>query len=278
LKWLPLAVLLELTRSLRCGAIQTQLSMRLKKENETNFHTVDTKGGPILVLYVVRRSNRSRRISIRVDSDHQALLTIPRRASMKEALSFFGQCGDWIVKQTKKITRPKSLLEYLSDNPNLSLNGAMCSVTFALTNRCPFCEYHSDSSQVVLRFDPQVVQEARIMEALKKLANQCLAERLFFLCKAKRIVAPARVTVRNQSSRWGSCSTSRAISLNWRLILLPTDLQDYVILHELAHLRQMNHSRSFWKLLGSYDPNTKDNDKRLSIVGRPIIGLGKMEE
>jgi predicted metal-dependent hydrolase len=55
------------------------------------------------------------------------------------------------------------------------------------------------------------------------------------------------VTVRNQRSRWGACSPSRAISLNWRLIQMPPSVSDYVIFHELMHLKQPNHSRRFWR-------------------------------
>lgn len=248
----------------------------LKKDTETSFHTVDTESGPILVPYVIRRSNRSRRIYVSVDEYNQALLTVPPRASIKAALAFLDQCGDWLVAQMAKMTRPKTILEYLRDHPKLSINGALCSVGFAFTNRCPFCEYDRETNKVILRYDPHVLQEARIKEALKKFAKSCLIERLMVLCELKGIDSPSRVTVRDQSSRWGSCSSSRGISLNWRLILLPVHLQDYVILHELAHLNEMNHSKSFWNLLITYDAKTKLHDKQLGERGRPIIALGKV--
>lgn len=248
--------------------------MPLKKDTETSFHTVDTESGPILVPCVIRRSSRSRRIYISIDEYNQALLTVPTRASIKAALAFLDQCGDWLVTQMAKTTRPKTMLEFLRDHPKLSINGAVCSVEFAFINRCPFCEYDRETNKVVLRYDPHVVQEARIKEALKKFAKSWLAERLAFLCELKSIEGPSRVTVRDQSSRWGSCSSSRGISLNWRLILLPVHLQDYVILHELAHLREMNHSKSFWNLLTIYDSKTKLHDKQLGEKGRPIIALG----
>ena len=236
---------------------------------------MNTEDGPILVPYVIRRSTRSRRIYVSVDEYNQALLTVPARATIKAALAFLDQCGDWLVTQMAKTTRPKTLLEYLRDHPKLSIEGAVCSVLFGFTNRCPFCEYNPVKNEVLLRYDPHVLQEARIKEALKKLAKQHLPDRLAHLCELKRIDAPSRVTVRDQSSRWGSCSSSRAISLNWRLILLPVYLQDYVILHELAHLKEMNHSRSFWELLMTYDSRTKIHDQQLGEKGRAIIALGK---
>lgn len=235
---------------------------------------MDTESGPILVPYLIRRSSRSRRIYLSIDEYNQALVTVPARASIKAALVFLDQCGDWLVAQMAKTTRPKTILEFLRDHPKFSINGAVCSVEFAFTNRCPFCEYDQETNNVVLRYDPHVVQEARIKEALKKFAKTCLAERLAYLCDLKGIDGPSRVTVRDQSSRWGSCSSSRGISLNWRLILLPVHLQDYVILHELAHLKEMNHSKSFWNLLTTYDSKTKLHDKQLGEKGRAIIALG----
>jgi predicted metal-dependent hydrolase len=66
---------------------------------------------------------------------------------------------------------------------------------------------------------------------------------------------PRRVTIRDQRSRWGSCSPGGDISLNWRLVLMPADVRDYVILHELAHLRVANHSRRFWKVMAEICPD-----------------------
>jgi predicted metal-dependent hydrolase len=76
---------------------------------------------------------------------------------------------------------------------------------------------------------------------------------------------PARVTIRNQSSRWGSCSPSRAISLNWRLIQTPDFVRDYIIIHELCHLREMNHSARFWQLVGRHCPDYREAEAWLKL-------------
>lgn len=236
---------------------------------------METRSGPIMVPYTIRRSTRSRSIYIRLDSQNQVLLTIPIRISMRVALEFLSQSGDWVVEEIAKAPPQKSILEFLKYKPYLTLNGTRCRVKLAFTDQCPYCEYNRKTSTVVLKYDPYSIHEARICEALKDLAKTCLVERVNHLCELKSIRRPNRVTVRNQSSRWGSCSCARGISLNWRLILLTSNLQDYVILHELAHLRQMNHSRPFWKLLESYDPRSGYNDRRLNEIGRTIICLGQ---
>ena len=79
------------------------------------------------------------------------------------------------------------------------------------------------------------------------------------------------MSVRNQVSRWGSCSFSGTISLNWRLVLLDPELMDYVILHELAHLKQMNHSDKFWNQLEKYDPLYKFHESEINKISSEIM-------
>jgi predicted metal-dependent hydrolase len=88
----------------------------------------------------------------------------------------------------------------------------------------------------------------RLTDFLKRQAREALEERAFEY--AARIgVKHSRITVRDTASRWGSCSSTRSLSFSWRLILAPPFVLDYVVAHEIAHLREMNHGRNFWKLV-----------------------------
>jgi predicted metal-dependent hydrolase len=89
---------------------------------------------------------------------------------------------------------------------------------------------------------------------LCKLAAQELPVRVAELAREHRFVV-RRVSVRNQRSRWGSCSRHGTISLNWRLVQTPIFVRDYIILHELAHLKEMNHSRRFWREVARLCPD-----------------------
>lgn len=75
-----------------------------------------------------------------------------------------------------------------------------------------------------------------------------------------------RVAIRNQKSRWGSCSSAKNLNFNYRLCLLPADLADYIIVHELCHLGQMNHSRAFWELVSKTIPDYKNKEKLLKKI------------
>ena len=74
-----------------------------------------------------------------------------------------------------------------------------------------------------------------------------------------------KILIRGQKTRWGSCSPSGTLSLNWKLLMAPEPVIDYVIIHELAHLRHMNHSRKFWELVAKYCPNWKKHRRWLTL-------------
>jgi predicted metal-dependent hydrolase len=80
-----------------------------------------------------------------------------------------------------------------------------------------------------------------------------------------------RITLRDQRSRWGSCSSKGTLSFNWRLVLAPHDVLDYVVVHEICHLRELHHGASFWKLLERRRPNYRDSKKWLDDHGWEIL-------
>ena len=78
---------------------------------------------------------------------------------------------------------------------------------------------------------------------------------------------PSIITIRNQKRRWGSCSSKGNLNFNYRLHYLPQELMDYVVVHELAHRLEMNHSARFWNIVGQYDPKYREHQKQLTEIG-----------
>jgi hypothetical protein len=117
------------------------------------------------------------------------------------------------------------------------------------------------------KYDILVQESARLnrSQARKKLINRLneLAEMHGFIYN--------RIFIRNQRTRWGSCSSRNNISLNLKLVLLPEELMDYVILHELVHTRQKNHSREFWAELNALVGDAKGLSSRLKEYGLAIL-------
>ena len=130
---------------------------------------------------------------------------------------------------------------------------------------------------VRLRFGDQVVDmpapapdlKEAVTRHLRRVAETEIPARARELAAAQGL-APARVTVRAQRTLWGSCSGGGTLSFNWRLILAPPWVRDYVILHELAHLREMSHSRRFWSLVRDVCPRYRRAEHWLRTEGERL--------
>jgi predicted metal-dependent hydrolase len=113
----------------------------------------------------------------------------------------------------------------------------------------------------------------RVRDFLRQEARRRLGA--LVLAKAGLIgVAPKRVTVKDTKSRWGSCASDRSLALSWRLVMAPAYVQDYVVAHEVAHLRHMNHGRQFWALVDELTPHTKTAIPWLRAEGARLLRIG----
>ena len=86
-------------------------------------------------------------------------------------------------------------------------------------------------------------------------------------------IRPSKIIIKDQKSLWGSCNSRREIRLNWRLVLMPQFVMDYIIIHELCHIKQMNHSKEFWKLVESHCPSYKESKYWLKENGAMLMKL-----
>jgi len=119
-----------------------------------------------------------------------------------------------------------------------------------------------------LRLDPRHVSELEARRAARELVAMLIEE------EAPEIgVEPSRVQIRDQRSRWGSCSTRGTLSFNWRLVLAPFEVLDYVVVHELCHLREPNHSRRFWKLVETRRPEWRAQRDWLWEHGQELLAF-----
>ena len=120
-----------------------------------------------------------------------------------------------------------------------------------------------------LRLPPQYSQEA-LYDLLKKTASEQLAP---YVIKAGQMLEQKikKITFRDTKTRWGSCSAQKSISLNWRLILAPPDVAQYVCAHEASHLLHMNHSKAFWNIVEGLCPAYKTHRKWLKQQGQSLM-------
>jgi len=235
---------------------------------------VETSGGPLLVPCEIRRSARGRRIRLSLGAQNQAVLQVPPRASIREALDFLQRQGDWLQRQLHKAPPPVALAAHLAKNPRLSGLGREFAVTLNFTLARPFFVHSERDGAVEFRYPAGEGGEAVLHRLLREFAEAVLPPRVQLLAQVHHLRV-RRVSVRDQGTRWGSCSASGTVSLNWRLVLLPVNLHDYVVLHELAHLTEMNHSTAYWDLLRTYDPRSEVHDRELTRASRALMRLGR---
>ena len=200
------------------------------------------------------RHPRARRYVLRLLPDGTPRITIPRRGSKRDALAFLEAQRDWIARErVRQIERARHRpsREWV-DGRTVLIAGRAVALQRGASPRAGVIDAGD-----VLVVTPRAADGADLRPVaaawMLARAKRELPARLLEL--ASRLdLAVTRVSVRNQRARWGSCATGGRISLNWRLIQTPDDVRDYVLIHELMHLRQANHSRRFWALVARACP------------------------
>jgi len=201
-------------------------------------------------------------------------MTLPLRQSRAGALVFLKENGDWVSETLRRQPARVSLWDYLNRKPRLSLMGESYPVTFSFGPRIRATVTCERKRGVALGLAADQALEDQLRQLLRGLAREYLPRRTQDLARrsGKRVHG---VSVRDQRSRWGSCSETSGISLNWRLILLPPVLQDHVILHEIAHLFHFDHSPAFHATLARLDPQAPNRAKQLEKLTPGLIHLGR---
>ena len=180
----------------------------------------------------------------------------------------------WLDAQLSKAPPIYTLTEWLNLHPLITASGDVFIVRIEATELCK-ASYTLDQGGSVLVLRLPDADEASLVKLLRRFAKDTLTCRVAY--HAKRFGLSYRaISIRNQSSRWGSCSARRCISLNWRLILLRPELQDYIILHELAHLTEMNHGKGFWTLLDRYDPERIKHEVAIDKVSAELMRVARL--
>ncbi len=232
--------------------------------NLTTAYQVNIAGEHIPLI--IRRNKRARRMTLRVQpATGDVILSLPKRTSIKSALTFVQEKEAWIGRQLK--TLPPHIP--FADGTIIPLLGIPHRIRHA-----------PDQRQVVLQQDENLLVGGkneflarRLGDWLKKTARQEFSLRAHN--KAEILGVHLRsVRVRDMKSRWGSCSEENRISLCWRLIFAPEEVADYVIAHEVAHLREMNHSKKFWEITASLCADMESAKTWLRCQGSVLYRYG----
>ncbi|MFO1513524.1 MAG: SprT family zinc-dependent metalloprotease [Verrucomicrobiota bacterium] len=199
---------------------------------------------------------RARRYLLRLRPDGTVRVTIPRRGSMAAALDFAERNVGWLAQQFQLLAaRPRTSLCW-NLGTEIHFHGERVCIEAVGEGTIRFGTERLNVSPAIADLRPAIEGH------LHCLAAQELPLRVRELADLHG-VSVSRVSVRNQKSRWGSCSRRGSISLNWRLLQTPGFVRDYIILHELAHRRHMNHSARFWQEVGRLCPDYQTAERWL---------------
>ncbi|MGH8021101.1 MAG: M48 family metallopeptidase [Opitutaceae bacterium] len=198
-----------------------------------------------------RSHPRARRYTLRLDREGDIVVTMPRGASQREAMQFVNRHRGWLSEQRAKRADSAGHANEWHAGMRILFRGEEVELRIEHLHGRPLVAF---ADQRVFIADASMNLRRPVEAHLVAFARVELAMRTRELSD-RFAIAIMRATVRNQSSRWGSCSESGEISLNWRLVQAPAGVRDYLIIHELMHRREMNHSIRFWRHVAAACPD-----------------------
>lgn len=211
--------------------------------------------------YTVRRSARARRVRVSVDAERGVEVVLPQRAPARAAASAVRELRPWIERRLGEVERVRAAVA--------ARDG---TVPYLGAELLLFPE--AGRTRVHRRGDVLRVPEGDAAPALerwyRRQAKGEIAPRLDRAVDALGTRYTA-LTIRNQRTRWGSCSSTGAMSFNWRLLLAPEEVLDYVVWHEACHLVHMDHSPRFWSLVERHVPGYQAPRRWLRRHGGTLV-------
>lgn len=211
---------------------------------------------------VLRRSAKASRYRLSVGRDGVAVLTIPLHGSERQARQFLESQQAWLERTRGRLARLPRSAAVWTPGTSLLWRGEWCTIE-RTDDATPHVRLGGERFRV-RQCDGDL--RPTLESHFRRIARIELPARTWELA-AVTGVEVREVSVRDQRTRWGSCSASGTISLNWRLVQAPAFAADYIILHELMHLREMNHSERFWALVDAVCPQWREAERWLKNHG-----------
>jgi predicted metal-dependent hydrolase len=214
------------------------------------------------VVYQVRRSDRARRVRVTVDAVRGVEVVLPRRAPEREAAAAIRELRPWIERRVAELAGARAAVAARGD-------------TVPYLGRTLALRAEAGRGRVARRGDLLLVPSGEerlpaLERWYRRAARAEIAPRLDRAC-ALAGTSYSRLSIRGQRTRWASCSHTGAMSFNWRLLLAPEAVLDYVVWHEVCHLEVMDHSSRFWRLLASRSPGYREQLRWLKVNGATLV-------
>jgi predicted metal-dependent hydrolase len=224
--------------------------------------------------YRVRENRRAKRIILRVTATHGLEVVVPSAAARRQVPEVLAKNRAWIERALKKLGE-----DQVAASQELQTPPALISLP-AVAETWTLIQEHTEGAR--LRLDERSLQHLHLHGDLRGSGWRTLL-RAWLIARAeiafntwlkqlseRTRLTYTRVTIRLQKTRWGSCSRSGNISLNARLLFVAPEIASYVLLHELCHTKELNHSSRFWRLVEHFEPNWRKLDRALTDASRTL--------
>lgn len=217
-----------------------------------------------IVSYTVKRSAEARYVRLEIRLDTGLTLVIPRTYNPSQISALLEKKKRWILSKLARFRQSPGFPaeRELKDNDTIPYLGRDLEIKISPQNR-NINNMEIEGNRLIINLPGQNHQLGlMIVQWYKRQAAEIIGEKVEKL-SAKFGLAYNRLSIRSQRTRWGSCSYDGNLNFNWKLIMAPEPVVDYVVIHELMHLEEMNHTSKFWKLVAELCPRWREHKKWL---------------
>ncbi|MBP2627380.1 MAG: hypothetical protein H6Q68_2091 [Firmicutes bacterium] len=235
-----------------------------------------------LTYHVIYQKNR-KTIQLKVLTSTHLEITAPNNFPNASIQKILHKKRNWIVKQILHLSNAMSnpINKSITHGARVLYLGAPHTLIFT-SNYCSQPTIHLKDNQIII--DTPNINTAQTTPLAESLLRQWYLESASNILSAKTSlwaakinVQPQRITIKEQKTRWGSCSSKGNLNYNWRIVMAPPEVIDYLVIHELCHLRVPNHSALFWQVVGKFSPNFKNHRTWLQTNGTILMGILKLK-
>ena len=218
----------------------------------------------------VHIDSRAKRVSVRIDPmAREAVATAPSLRFALEAIQFASERIEWVAERLGALPPPV----VFRPGAYIPLRGVIHRLKHAETGRTVRVDKTSGPTPVLLIPGPREAFRDKTRAFLRAAARLDFAERVALHAETLN-VKPRSISIKDMRSRWGSCSSEGRLNFTWRLVCAPPFALDYVAAHEVAHLKEMNHSNRFWKQVEKCFPDWKEARTWLHERGSALHAIG----
>lgn len=219
----------------------------MKSTSQPLVHSIQLSEDTI--PYTLKFSRKARYLRLQIKNKGELEVILPRGMQIVDAEKFIHKKSDWVKKHLYQRKQVQNRFTFLGREIKITQNYDL----FIKNNKVKF---NGDHLIITSPSGSKVSTVEMFEKWLRKLAKKSLVERVYKIANSLGFKI-GKITIRGQKTRWGSCSTSGNLSFNYNLLRFRKEIIDYCIIHELCHLKEMNHSEKFWNLVERFCPDYK---------------------